>query len=141
MAIKSIVLILISFGGGITVGAASAAFITVLGVVPRLAQITDTRNKIKLYEKIIVVSFILSVLTYFFNYTLRLSKYIAIPIGLNYGIFTGLMSSALAEVLNVIPILSKKLKIKDSLKYAIWALMGGKVTGSLIYWLYLKQGR
>jgi stage V sporulation protein AB len=67
-----------------------------------------------------------------------LSKYLTIPIGLILGIFIGLLSSALAEVLNVIPVLSKKLKIKDNLKYIVWTLMLGKVAGSLYFWIFTK---
>lgn len=141
MAIKYLILILISFGGGITVGTATAAFISILQIVPRLIQISNTRDRVNLYQSIIIISFILSIIIYFNDFSLGLPRVVAVPIGFAYGIFTGLLSSALAEVLNVIPILSKKLKVKDSLRYIIWALMSGKVVGSLIYWLSLNQGR
>lgn len=141
MAIKLMILILIAFGGGITVGTATAAFITILGIIPRLAQFSGTKEKIKLYEKVIIVSFILSIIVYFSEVTLKLPKYVVIPMGLIYGTFVGLLSSALAEVLNVIPLLSKKLKIKDNLKYVIWAMLGGKVGGALLFWIYLNQRR
>ena len=56
------------------------------------------------------------------------------------GTFLGLFSSALAEVLNVIPVFSKKFKMKHQLKFIIVALMFGKVAGSLLYWLvFIKR--
>jgi len=139
MIIKYLLLILIAFGGGVTVGTATAAFITILQIVPRLTQITNTRNKIILYQVTIIVSFIFAIVVYFGDFPLNLPKFITVPIGFIFGIFIGLLSSALAEVLNVIPILSKKLKIKDSLKYIIWALTGGKVAGALTYWLLILR--
>ncbi|NLK43615.1 MAG: stage V sporulation protein AB [Tissierellia bacterium] len=137
MIIRYLALILIAFGGGVTVGTATAAFISILQIVPRLIQITNTRDRINLYQSTIIISFILAILVYFGNFSLYLPKIINIPIGFIIGIFVGLLSSALAEVLNVIPILSKKLKVKDSLKYIVWALTGGKVAGALVYWLLL----
>ncbi len=133
-----LLLILIAFGGGLTVGSAAAAFITILQIVPRLVQITNTRRHIKIYELTITISFVLFAVIYFSKFHISLPKIIVILIGLFFGIFIGLLSSALAEVLNVIPVMSKKLKIKENLKYIICALMGGKVAGSLYFWLFYK---
>lgn len=127
----------IGFGGGLAVGSAAAAFITILQIVPRLAQITNTWKYIKLYQMILSISFILFVMIYFSEFHVNLPKIMIMIIGLLYGVFIGLVSSALAEVLNVIPAMSKKFKMKDSLKYVIWALMAGKVAGSLYFWLFL----
>lgn len=135
---KYLIPIGIAFGGGVTVGSAAAAFVTILQVVPRLIQVTNTKRRIILYQWAITTGFILFTIIYFSDFHLNLSKYITIPIGIICGVFIGLLSSALAEVLNVIPVLSKKLKIKDSLKYVIWTLMVGKVVGSLYFWLYVK---
>lgn len=133
-----LLLIVIAFGGGLTVGSAAAAFITILQIVPRLVQITNTKKQIKIYQLDIAISFVLFVVIYFSNFHMNLPKIIVILIGLLSGTFIGLLSSALAEVLNVIPVMSKKLKIKDNLRYVIWALMGGKVSGSLYFWLFYK---
>lgn len=136
--VAKLLLITIAFGGGLTVGSAAAAFITILQIVPRLVQITNTWRQIKVYQLTISVSFVLFVALYFSNFHMNLPKIIVMLIGLLYGTFIGLLSSALAEVLNVIPVMSKKLKIKDNLRYVIWTLMVGKVAGSLYFWLYNK---
>lgn len=133
---KNLLLIVIAFGGGVTVGSAAAAFISILQVVPRLVQISNTRQYIKLYQYSISIGFILFSIIYFSDYHMNLNKYFVVPIGFTYGVFIGLFSSALAEVLNVIPILSKKLKIKDNLRYVILTLMAGKVIGALYFWLF-----
>lgn len=136
--VRNLVSILAAFGGGITVGGAAAAFITILQIIPRLVQVSETSDYIKTYQLVLITSFILFTIIYFSEFHLSLSKYITIPIGVIFGIFVGLLSSALAEVLNVIPVLSKKLKIKDNLKYVIWALVVGKLAGSLYFWLYVQ---
>ena len=136
--IKNILLMLIALSGGITAGSAAAAFLALLEVIPRLMQISDTRNYIKLYQGVLTFGFVLFTLIYFTEFHLNLSKYVAIPSGFLYGMFIGIFSSALAEVLNVIPVLAKKLKLRDHLVYVIYTLMAGKVIGSIFYWIYMK---
>lgn len=135
---KNILLMLIALAGGLTAGSAAAAFLALLEVIPRLIQISDTRNYIKLYQGVLTFGFVLFTLIYFTDFHLNLSKYVAIPSGFLYGMFIGIFSSALAEVLNVIPVLAKKLKIRDHLVYVIYTLMAGKVIGSIFYWIYMK---
>ena len=72
MIIRYLALILIAFGGGVTVGTATAAFISILQIVPRLIQITNTRDRINLYQSTIIISFILAILVYFGNFSLYL---------------------------------------------------------------------
>ena len=135
---KNILLMGIAFAGGLTAGSAAAAFLALLEVIPRLMQISDTRNYIKLYQGVLTFGFVLFTLIYFTEFHLNLSKYVAIPAGLLYGMFIGIFASALAEVLNVIPVLAKKLKLRDHLVYVIYTLMAGKVIGSIFYWVYMK---
>ncbi len=135
---ENILLVIIAFGGGVTAGSAAAAFLALLEVIPRLMQISDTRDYIKLYQGVLTFGFVLFTLIYFSDFHLSLSKYITIPAGFLYGMFIGIFASALAEVLNVIPVLAKKLKLRDYLTYVIYTLMAGKVVGSMFYWIYMK---
>ena len=56
MGVK-LLLMTIGFGGGLAVGTAAAAFITILQIVPRLVQISNTWKYIKLYQMTISISF------------------------------------------------------------------------------------
>lgn len=132
---QDILMVLIGLSGGITVGSAAAAFITLLEFIPRLTQITETKEYIRLYQYVFTFSATLFSFIYFSKFSLGLNQYVSIPIGLFMGMFVGLFSSALAEVLNVIPVFSKKLKMQGQLKFVIFALMAGKVFGSIWYWL------
>lgn len=133
--IKFIFMILIGLSAGATVGTAAAAFITLLQFVPRLAQVTETNDYIKIYEYILTISGIIFSFICFSTFNFSLNKFFTIFVGICMGTFLGLFSSALAEVLNVIPVLVKKFKLKHELKHMIRALILGKVTGSLFYWL------
>lgn len=137
---KTILLSLISFSAGVTIGNAFSAFISLLNFIPRLVQITNTKKHICLYQNCTALGASISSLLYFFNISLKLNKIISLIISLAMGTFVGLFSSALAEILNVIPVLSRKLKIKHNLKYIITSLLFGKTFGSLWYWLvFLKR--
>ena len=132
---KAILMSLIGVSAGITVGSAAAAFLTLLKIVPRLTQVTETGGYIRLFQYTINLSATIFSFIYFSDFNLRLSKYLCIPVGLLMGMFLGLFASALAEVLNVVPVFAKKFKVKHELKFIIAALICGKVVGSLYYWL------
>lgn len=133
---KNILIATIALGGGIVAGGALAAFITLIKLVPRLVQITETEEYIKLYENTFAAGSIIFTILYFVDSHLGLPNIVAIMVGIIMGSFIGLFSSALAEVLNVIPVLSKKFKIKNELRYIIYALLFGKVFGSIYFWIY-----
>lgn len=137
---KYILPIVSSFGGGVFVGGAYAAFITLIKIFPRLIQFTDTHKYYKLYEYIFMVSTFVFTIIYFSNFNLDIGVVGVIVAGLFSGIFLGVFSSALAETLNVIPVISKKFKIKKKLRIVFFSLMIGKVCGALYYFLILNGG-
>ncbi|HHV45440.1 MAG TPA: stage V sporulation protein AC [Tissierellia bacterium] len=136
---KSILLAFIGLSAGLTIGGALAAFVTLLDFIPRLIQLTNTRKYIVLYQNCFSLGGLLFSFLHFFDYTIRINKIISMMISFIMGIFTGLFSSALAEVLNVLPVLSKKFKLKHKLKYIIAALLLGKTSGALWYWLVFAK--
>ncbi len=132
---KIFLVILIGYSAGVVVGGAVSAFIALLEIIPRLVEITDTREYFKLYEWTFIVSSIIFSFLYFVDFSLYLNKYTSIFFGVFNGIFVGLFTSALAEVLNVIPVLSKKFNLSNYVFYLIVSLIFGKVLGSMYYWL------
>lgn len=131
---KQILLILIGISTGLVVGGALAAFIAILNLIERFVQLSKSQKYIKLYEWVFSIGAIVFIYIYFSNTSVRFPSILVSATGLIIGIFIGFFSSALAEVLNVIPLISKKLKIKNELKYVIYSLMLGKVAGSLYFW-------
>ena len=136
---KSILLFLIGISAGITVGSAIAAFFTLLEFIPRIVQVTETWDNIVFYEYAMVLGAVTGSILSYADFNFGLNKFMAIMIGLLSGAFLGLFTSALAEVLNVIPVFARKFKVKHQLIYIIVALILGKVMGSLFYFLlFLK---
>jgi stage V sporulation protein AB len=136
--VTNLIVGLVSASSGIVIGNAFAAFITLLGIVPRLIQRSRTKEMITLYQVSLSLGMPVFSLLYFFNVTLKLNKYFSIIFGLIFGTFLGLFTSALAETLNVIPVLSGKLDLGDYLLYIVISIALGKVFGSLAFWLVLN---
>ena len=60
-------------------------------------------------------------------------------IGLMCGIFIGMLAAALTEVLNVLPILAKRLRLTGYLFGLLMAMVAGKVAGSLFDWFVYNK--
>lgn len=129
---------LIGLSGGLVVGGAFAAFVAMLEIIPRLVHISKTSSYIKSYQNAYILGVISFTISYFFDFNFELNNLFIGIIGLIMGMFTGIFSSALAEVLNVVPVMSKKLRLKNDSKIIIYALLFGKVAGSLYFWLIFK---
>ncbi|WP_296645417.1 stage V sporulation protein AB [Romboutsia sp. 13368] len=136
-------LFLIVFGlsSGIMVGAGVIALLILVGIIPRMAQISNTRSFINFYEKIIVIGALLGSLISIQNISISIGKIGVLILGLSYGIFIGFLSSGLTEILDYIPIVSRRLKIPTLyLKYIIISLLIGKIIGAIIGWRIIEGG-
>jgi len=127
--------ILVGLGSGFVVSGAVFAFITVLGVVPRLAQKTRTAQYVKFYESAIVAGGIFGTLAGVVSFTVPLGLPFLLLMGLANGIFFGTLAMALAEVLNVIPILTRRVRIQQGMFFLVLSIAFGKMVGSLLYFL------
>lgn len=65
-----------------------------------------------------------------------LSEWLAVPVGLLAGMFIGMLAAALTEVLNVLPILAKRIGFGSKIIILLMAIVFGKIAGSLFHWLY-----
>ncbi len=134
---KQILPAFIAFGGGVISAGGFAAFITLIGIVPRLAGLTKTQKYIKNYERSLALGFILmnTLSLYPIQWempsTLLAAPLLAITGGFA-GIFSGCLAGALAEVLEIFPIITLKYKMQTDIKYIIFAIALGKCAGSLI---------
>ncbi|QEK12457.1 stage V sporulation protein AC [Crassaminicella thermophila] len=124
---------------GFSVGTAMIAFLTILDIVPRLAQLTNTESYIRVYEITIVMTTTILSLVAFLGFNIYVGKIMIICIGFLMGTFIGLLASALTEVTNVIPVIVNRFQLNDYVKYILIAIAGGKITGSLIYWIFVNK--
>ena len=134
--LHDLILVIIGLAGGAVVGGGFVAFITVLDIVPRLAQVTRTPQMIANYEYSLGLGVLIFTWVDFRSLSLSLPGVFTIFIGLCMGIFVGLLAAALTEVVNVIPITARRLNMQAYLVYFLMAMALGKVTGSIVEWLF-----
>ncbi|WP_108672314.1 stage V sporulation protein AB [Peribacillus acanthi] len=131
-----LLILFIGFAGGLAVGAGFVAFLTVLGVIPRLTQLTKTMKMIHYYELAVVLGAVLGGWVSLRDSILGLPQLLLIFMGLLSGIFNGMLASALTEVLNVLPLLAKRVGVQEKIVYLLMAIVFGKIFGSLFQWIY-----
>ncbi|PLT28273.1 stage V sporulation protein AB [Peribacillus deserti] len=136
MIIKILFAMVTGLAGGLAVGSGFVAFLTVLGIVPRLTQLTKTIHRIRHYEWAVVLGAVLGGWVSLADTIFFLPSILLIPIGLASGIFNGMLAAALTEVLNVMPLLSKRIGVQEKIVVLMMALVLGKVIGSLFQWIF-----
>ncbi len=131
--------ILLGIAGGIAVGGGVIALFIVLDMIPRLAQLTRSYHQVHWYEGAMVTGSLLGTVFDFWNWKLTLGGWSGFIVGLFNGIFVGLLAAALTEVLNVLPILAKRLRMIHYLFGLLMAMVTGKVAGSLFDWFIYRK--
>lgn len=131
---KNMLSVLVGFGAGAVISGAVFAFITVIGVVPRLAQKTGTQQYVRLYEDAIIIGGIFGTLTGIFQFYLPIGYPGVVLVGVCIGIFVGCLAASLAEVLNVIPIMARRGRLIKGMFFFVLAIALGKLFGSLVYY-------
>ncbi|MCL2499246.1 MAG: stage V sporulation protein AB [Defluviitaleaceae bacterium] len=135
MFAKHVLSALVGFGSGMLISGAVFAFITIVGVVPRLAQKTNSTRYIKVYEGAIMVGGITGAAAGLFMPEWSWGFWLLPVIGLASGVFYGCLAMSLAEVLNVIPILTRRVRLQRGMFFLVMAIALGKMIGALLYFL------
>ncbi|MGP4041390.1 stage V sporulation protein AB [Gracilibacillus sp. D59] len=125
----------IGFGSGLMVGSGFVAFLTVLGIIPRLVQLSKSNEWMNHYQASVIIGAMVGTYLTFTEWTLNIPVLILAFWGLLHGIFIGMLAAALTEVLNVFPILMKRLGIDKELLWLLMAIVIGKIAGSLFQWI------
>jgi stage V sporulation protein AB len=127
----------IGIAGGVAVGSGMVALLVVLDIIPRLAQITRSYRRIRWYEGAVVSGSLIFTVTDFFDWSFNFFSFTAVIFGLFAGCFVGMLAGALTEVINVIPILAKRIGLDSYIIWLLMAMVFGKVIGSLLDWLHI----
>lgn len=140
MSIKYILTIFAFWGFGFLSSAGVFTVFVTVGLVPRLADKTHTASKIMLYESAIVMGAITGCILSVFNIEAEavmifpfLQYGILMLFGIFSGIFVGCFAIAIAEMLNTIPIFSRRISLGKGMGIALFCMALGKTVGSLIY--------
>ena len=118
------------FAGGLVVAAGVFAFITLLGVINRLASKTSTAKHIVIYENMVILGGVLGNTWLVYQWDIPFGMIGLVLFGLFSGMFIGCQAMALAEVLDVIPVFAKRIKIKYGMPYIVASIAIGKAVGA-----------
>ena len=143
---------------GVSFGAlASAGVFTVLiavGLVPRFAGETHTSRYVLLYEEMVVMGTITGgFLSVFSEYSqigaflqercpamngvwIGLGNVVMAVFGLFCGMFVGCLALAIAEMLDSIPIFSRRVSLRHGIGLVILSMAIGKLVGSVCYFVW-----
>lgn len=134
----------------------SAGVFTVLvavGLVPRFAGKTHTAKKIILFEEMVIFGTLVGcVLSVFSRYCMfgawwqqRFPEYRSLLFGIGEvlqavfglfaGMFIGCLALAIAEMLDSIPILTRRVSFRHGIGLVILSIAVGKLCGSLVYFV------
>lgn len=128
--------ILIGLASGVAVGSGLVAILVVLSIIPRLTQLTHSRAYLRRYEAAVVCGALGFTWMDMFSLTCQLNSLVVIGFGLFAGSFVGMLAAALTEVVNVIPIMAKRLGLEAYVLGLLMAMIFGKVVGSLVGWFW-----
>lgn len=137
--LQTALLVFLGVAGGIAVGGGLVSLLVVLDIIPRLAQLSRAWRRVYAFETAVVSGALCFTLFHFFGWTVGLGKLGGAVLGLLTGIFVGMLAGALTEVLNVFPILARRLGMTRYLIGLLMAMVLGKMAGSLFDWLWFHR--
>lgn len=135
--VRTIVYYLTGIAFGAAVAAGLFAFITTVGVVTRLAAGTKTAKHVMLYETIAIFGVTLANGFDLFQWEILCGVVCRTLCGFFSGVFVGCLAAALAEVVNVLPVMTRRIRLKVGMPYLILAFALGKGFGA---WYHLIMG-
>ncbi len=131
---------LLGLSGGIAVGSGLVALLVILDLIPRLAQLARGYRQSAWFESAILAGSVFWSLADFFDWKAAIpSPLPSMLIGAFDGMFVGMLAAALTEVVNVLPIMAKRLRLSGYLVALVMAMVLGKVMGSLFDWLVYQR--
>ncbi|MCD8150401.1 MAG: stage V sporulation protein AB [Clostridiales bacterium] len=123
---------------GIAVAAGTFALIAALGIIPRMAGKAAAASRVIALENAVIGGGIFgTVIELFDGIPLGLGCWFTVVYGVCAGIFAGCLSTALAEVLHVFPILFRRTKLKTGLNLLVLVFAVGKAAGAFYYFAVL----
>ncbi len=138
MWIRYLFMILFGLASGLAIAAGFVAFITLIGVFAKMSERTSTSSKCILYENCIMLGAVAGNIVSLYQFPVPIGYIGLIIVGMFGGIFVGCLAGALSEVLNIFPILERRLKLRKGLPYVIVAIAIGKVVFTYLQYYVIK---
>ena len=100
---------LIGISAGVIIAGSFLAFLSMIGIIPRIAAVTKTMDHAVMFEDAIVLGAVLGNVIYLYSIQISLGWIGLVFYGFFGGFFVGCLAAALAEVLKSVPIFSRRL--------------------------------
>ena len=153
MWIKYIFLAVVALSFGLLAAAGVFTVLVAVGLIPRFAGRTHTGTKVVLYEEMVIAGTIIGGGASLFPEYVKVGEMLfraGIPaeairiagcvflllFGVFAGMFVGCLALAIAEMLDSIPIFSRRIGFRHGLGIAVCAMAAGKFCGSVFYFFY-----
>ncbi|MDD6234476.1 MAG: stage V sporulation protein AB [Lachnospiraceae bacterium] len=133
-----LIIAIFGLGAGAVTAGGYFAVVTSVGVVTRFAQYTNTADRIRLYESLIMTGAILGNILFVFGPQLGIWGGVLAVFGLFAGIFTGCFLMSLAETVKGVPIFIRRARLTTGLCILVIVLAVGKSLGSFFYFCFCK---
>lgn len=143
MFLKGLLLGIFGLSYGLLASAGVFTVFVAVGLIPRFAGKTHTSKKVLLYEEMVVLGTICGGLVSVFESFVNVYKWIPewigntfmIIYGLFGGMFVGCLALAVAEMLDSIPIFTRRIGFRHGIGIVVLCIAVGKMLGSLMYFV------
>lgn len=154
MVLRGVLLAIVGVSYGLLSAAGVFTVLVAVGLIPRFAGKTHTAKKVFLYEEMVIFGTLagcgfsifyryLHVAAFFQGYFpqnmrlwLGLGNVFQGIIGLFSGMFIGCLALAIAEMLDSIPIFTRRISFRHGIGLVVLTMAAGKLLGSLYYFWY-----
>ena len=133
--VRQVILGVMGLSAGITTAAGVYALITVVGMIPRLAGKSRTGKYIHFYELAVIFGGICGCVIQLYQIPILGGRILLGILGIFYGIFIGSLIMSLTEILDVFPIMTRRIRLIKGLPYIVLALAMGKSIGAFLFFL------
>ncbi len=143
MWIRDVFLILTGLSAGLLISCGVFTVLFVIGLIPRFAGKTHTGSKVMWYEESVIWGTLVGGIVSVFYEKIDIFKMLGKGVqifslsfsGFFAGIFVGCLALAIGELLNTIPIFSRRIGYRHGLGLAVTSMAFGKFAGSLYYFI------
>lgn len=133
---KELLMAVVGLCSGLAVAGGLFALIIALGLVAEFADQTHTARHILWYEDAVAAGGIIGNLISIYRFPLPFGDAGAGIFGIFAGIFVGAWAMALTEIINIIPIFSRRVNFRRGLELVIISMALGRTAGSLIFYYF-----
>ena len=131
---QQIFMAVVGLSAGFGVAGGLFALIIALGVVSRFAGRTHTARYIFWYEDAVALGGIWGNLMSVYQLAIPLGSLGAGIFGAFAGIFVGAWAMALTEIVNIIPIFTRRITLRRGMELIIFSMALGRTLGALLYY-------